>query len=1750
MSGLQTTPAPVDIREDVYSRVSKVEDLLAVYPLNDIRIRTAINELNQIEKQNGIPLSKFDENGLLDEGDVLSAKGEGKPKSVRQWLQEFMKTGVADPRLVAVQQDTTPAFKIDPNATADENLKGAIELGKLYEDQEKAASEATYNESLSGSELKYNAQQELKQTEAEAFYGMQPRIGGAISAENRANYEKMREEFPSLPAWDKLNADDKDVYFGDMRYGNLPEHRKAAEALIAHRTAIGSREAGYDKKKKFTGPLTPENQAKLLAELEANEKAASPSGRRIILNYEANRRTASKMYGVKFPRWGDLSPLARKAYVQEVINNAGLQHDRAYAAAAEQIILEREGDTKQTEKEIQSVRERQAQVRKDAEKAAKDLAKLQQDYARVIKYDTKTGSGSLKLSNTVIEHITNGRLNAALSEIAESIDKSADPLRKPSASKKMMAYIAKLLLNLNIKTTIQVKPYLSNGDLGQYDPYADSIALSQMGGLTVPTLLHEVSHAGTVRVMNMYMSSGQIGRDGKPLPNLRKQLTESQIKGVEQILKIMRQAQAELRIDYPDAFESPFEFIAYAMNDRFFQADLAQLGYDYADVRAFDVRAFNSAFATEDITSILPKDSSLWSKFKSAIAGIFKTPKGAMQSNNFMLQLSAAFEDILSVPTGGIDLGKLSAKQAEDIEATVETASGIIDAENNPRYKLGVNELPKYAKTIWETLTTNAGWRKIAGWVQNRRYEAKHRQFQAEAAGKLIRDLGLNFNNYYDQSIRSAAQAEMFFISRLQAPMETLRSSIHDFAKTMKLSAEDAVARLHAAVELFHEPERRFVKWMMTVPLSNDQTLMHNGKPISPAERREQILGDRLKGKPGIIDQVELDQDQMLALRQELEMLTGGRLVQNQDGTFDFQKNGGYVDAKGGKSPNGTKTEEFYAIDFNVLGIGKPDIDKRRKELEGFTPEQRAAVDKVLESVRTITKESAELDKIGNYWSYPVSNLVGIYGFNYYLPFKGKKNVTQSAIEQAYDLEGAKNGKELQQYQQSMGGRFSTSANPLLQVMSDATRAASRAGMRNLTKSIMNALPKSENNPDGTGIIAGEVKERYPFSERDNIPIEKLKGENSIVHYESDGSIVILEIHNKELLNAIRHTFQDANSLLDMSNRITGFFGRMHTRYNYDFPLLNFARDALTNAWTIGAKYGPMKSIKLITEMATQITARNGMYKAMMVSALHDKGDAISVRELQKLEKDDPYVKDMLDYIREGSKTTYLSGFSLKSQIEELDRGLGKGRIATTAEQAGKILDVWTNMFEFASRTAAFSLLRDQFFKEYTEKHPEWSKERAMNEARQRAFAETKELANFESVGEYGRMLGGIYMFIRASATGAAAAIEATAPAFRRDLNGLVDQLPPGIRDDPAAVEKFLAEYKERQKNARIMVTALAGFGVAMYVLSMASADDDEWNRNSTAVDNMQQWTRFARFHVPSSVSKALGLGENVVFQIPWGFGLGSFASMGAQLAAMGFGNQSVKDGLANMFSSVMDSYVPIPISKMPVSEEPLNWAMDTIMPSVLRPFYEYNVNKNGIGQAINSASNRRMADAFTGGDRIPEVYKDAARYIFNNTGGEWDVGPNTLYFFANSYLDGVSRVAQQQYNMQIANERDFTPKNDLPLLGSFFGAKSNVDSREFGKAEEKIKEIVKKLNTLEKADPEARYKYFENHPMHRSIIDIYDDNKADLDELRERANEIRDKRNMPMKDRQALLQINIFYQNKLKRRMLDKFKAYDPDLI
>ena len=161
---------------------------------------------------------------------------------------------------------------------------------------------------------------------------------------------------------------------------------------------------------------------------------------------------------------------------------------------------------------------------------------------------------------------------------------------------------------------------------------------------------------------------------------------------------------------------------------------------------------------------------------------------------------------------------------------------------------------------------------------------------------------------------------------------------------------------------------------------------------------------------------------------------------------------------------------------------------------------------------------------------------------------------------------------------------------------------------------------------------------------------------------------------------------------------------------------------------------------------------------------------------------------------------------------------------------------------------------------------------------------------------------------------------------------------------------------------------------------------------------------RSARFHIPTEFTKSIGIEKPVVFQIPWGFGLGAFASAGAQMAGFANGAQSAKGMLSNLFLQIaLDSFVPIPVSRMSPAEEPLEFLLDTISPSLARPLLEFALNKNGLGQNIYSESNRRMGDAFVSGDNIPEVYKDVARWLFKSTDGIIDWSPNSIYFFSNS---------------------------------------------------------------------------------------------------------------------------------------------------
>jgi hypothetical protein len=166
---------------------------------------------------------------------------------------------------------------------------------------------------------------------------------------------------------------------------------------------------------------------------------------------------------------------------------------------------------------------------------------------------------------------------------------------------------------------------------------------------------------------------------------------------------------------------------------------------------------------------------------------------------------------------------------------------------------------------------------------------------------------------------------------------------------------------------------------------------------------------------------------------------------------------------------------------------------------------------------------------------------------------------------------------------------------------------------------------------------------------------------------------------------------------------------------------------------------------------------------------------------------------------------------------------------------------------------------------------------------------------------------------------------------------------------------------------------------------------------------------------------------------------------------------------------------------------------------------------------------------------------------LYDKSQGEWNISPNTLYFFTNSYVDGIARLGEMLYNWVDLSkgEKRFNPKTDLALLGSFFGAKSNVDSREFTKVQEKIKDLDTRLKTLNKTNRATAADFRAENPGVESAISVYNQQVARLDKIRKRANEIRTMDISPI-DKEEMLRLNILQQNMLKHEIIERLKGYD----
>jgi hypothetical protein len=1672
-----------------------------------------------------------------------------------------------------------------------------------------------------------------------------------------------------LPAYKELSADDRRVYFqeGISRpgAGSDAEHAQAVQRLSDYRSGVKEEAEPYQIKDKKTGELlfNPDGTPMMA-------KTTLPGETRARESYNRERDSFGRKTGLSysFPAWNILSDESKKLFTSIYKADSVLSQDMAFRLVKKQIQkeLSEEASGNRTRDEqswvssqVQQAMETSKTKGQTTEALPANVVEMlfKGDIKGVLDYIYENGNG--RKLKTVKQSVMTDIFINKLGRKQAGYRKQRVNIRDSIAMGVFRLVAGRLGAIENLQVNVVYDPGMVYGDLARYDANTNTVYVGP-NGLTEGTILHELVHAATVKIIHQFFT------DPSALPaHMRK--------AVEQLIRVAAAAQKRLGgiEKYKEAFDNIYEFIAYAMTDPDFQADLAnqqveslatvtsrdeeqsealrlereraggEKQYDsfmdnlfnsFTGALAYMYKLFTPKSKSEKVylyteQTGFPKvrtekeikegeelekaakgpgkemtasemealsPGKLFDrinekpegepKFKSTIQyshvnGITNLKKAFLREpgfkGNLLLEAAEMFQLILAAPEGGIaqlagkgSIGsELAAKDQTKPPAAPREGGGIYKKEIRDSYALSVLEKSATkTKAFLRRLFTNKGWRETFTKSIDRTLPIRLREQQYSRSGLLERDPTKSFNNIVEHMDNASGKARQYLIQYIHQPMMELQQSIAELAKVTKQDVEkDILPTLHMLAEAFGEPEKRHMKYLLSVPLSKDKNLMHNGKAISAAQRRIDLMGDPRTGKPGIVHKIELTEAQQKQIRAELEMLA-----------MPINKGGKYVDPLGDspriknekireraltkrqkKGQLGVMDTDENHSTYNVLGINKEEVELRLRQFEAMDPAEKEAINKVMASIRKLTKNTSDLNKIGNYWSYPVTNIVGIYDYQNYMPFKGlaKHSIVDEMIEP--DGGRTKTSRILIDEEKAAHGRFTVSDNPILQTMSDAARAAGRAGRAEFMQAVLNASnPDKKKNPNGTGIIDADVVERVEFADKETTDLSKYKGKSHIFVHSPDGSLSIIKVNEPDILKALRYQYKDNGFLMDLAAQLTSKVGSMHTRWNMNFAAKNFVSDTLQNAWNIGAgTVGPLSSLKYLIDTASTTIAKNGLGKSMEVAMLYENGDDASNRRLRDMAEKDEFVAALLKMLKFGGKTAYIQSMSLKSSLDQLEKEVTKSGVTKSLEAVGKVADVWGSMFEFTSRAAAFQLFEREYLKREiaagtsNKREPGEEMSPAEYAAAVRAAADTKNLTNFELVGsgDSATWMSTLFMFFKASAVSSLRTMESLSPMFRR-MDWEEKLLPQAIRDNPTALNNWRKEYKNLQGNAQIMFGGLAGFGYAMYIMSMMMAPEDEWRRNATGTDNMDQWIRYARFHLPPSILKYMGLREDTVLQLPWGFGLGAIASTGAQIAGMVHGETSLQKGLANIAAgSLADAFFPLPVSKMPWSE---NWRFaiaDTITPSLVRPYFEYLFNIDGVGRAINSTSNRRLGDAYTGSDRVPLMYKDISDKMFRVSNGDFSWSPNTIHFFANSYIDGIARLGEVGYSLVgvSKDEKTFNPKTDLPLFGSFFGAKSNVDAREYSSMESQIKKMDKTIYTLEQQDPAGALKYEAENPFNVTLVEMYRARQGELNKLRQKATEIRTDRALQPSSKEAILKIITFEQNVIKHEMVEDFKAY-----
>ena len=1048
-----------------------------------------------------------------------------------------------------------------------------------------------------------------------------------------------------------------------------------------------------------------------------------------------------------------------------------------------------------------------------------------------------------------------------------------------------------------------------------------------------------------------------------------------------------------------------------------------------------------------------------------------------------------------------------------------------------------------------------------------RSFDIKKWQDKLEKSQLLVSGVE-GFNNVFTQLTLAYGKADKH-MKKLMLPLQNYEEDLVKFVELYKEQnpgTSDARARaiLQDIMTGEHEFERRQIKYILTVPLSRKKILkLQNGNTTSPAELRNKIMSvvttkEWTDPEQRIKDLKKYKQD-LVTLADPTNKVSGENTVDGEAGFSYLQPR--KKDDKGKVLLPSTNIKDAE-YDISVLTYDKSQqLRNKFKAMQKENPKLYSAVTKVRESLTIVQTETKRLNSIGNYAGPQALNIIDFYGWENYIPLKSKKDmdVVSDSLAQILDPTTQRLSRDLKRLDASFEGQQEDAEDPFTQTVVDASLAASRAGRVRFTQAIFNAITTQIEYTNSAGkkvkttAMNGKVERIFSYEERyKNDPeIQNLlKQKDTIIHHLPDGSLAVISIKDENLLTALRGVYDDKNTAIDILNHVTGAIGQMHTRFNFKFAPVNFIRDTITNLYIIGTDLGLSDMLGFAQNATEQIT-KGGFKNTWQIIDMYNKGkmDALDAYVKKELKKGNTYPRDMRDYLEEGGIVSYSQALSNQSAFERQQKAIGATLYLKTQRDVTTFFDTYMGTFELATRVAAFRIFKNNYL---ARNAPGLTREQTSPEvilaANEEAAAYAKRLSNFEEMGTSGRTLGGLFMFFRASAVGAARAAQSIGPAFRNQ-EVLEAQLPDYILGNPEALKNFREKTARDKAAAQTLLVTGLGMGMAIFYLSAALAGEDEEDSNKTFNDDLSRWTRFARF----DMSGVPGFKKGDVIQIPWGFGLGGIPAIGAQLAGALSANENTPLSImGNIVNITLDSFAPLPISRMDPSESPLAWLIDSAVPTMARPLVEFTMNKNAFGSPIyNELYTKRYGDAFQAGDNVPAMFKDLAIFMAEKTNGTMDFNPNVMHFFANNYVDAIATTMQNFYSLgylTATGKQDFQVKSDTIFFGSFFSKYSEVNQRAYARANQKMVELQRKTDLFKGVNPRKYEELLGQNPQALIIIQLNNSMKGQLKRLQKQAGDIRKAPNLSRRQRTQLLEQIKFRQLMLKRQITNMVDQAIPE--